>query len=91
MIKIPADVYDTSGFIITKVSSEKGIGFPIGNSNFYTQNYFTEIISKDLSAESQKFGVNSDGLLEMEKVKSGGVQNKQNPNKPGKLYMSGTV
>ena len=84
MIKIPADVYDTSGFIITKVSSEKGIGFPIGNSNFYTQNYFTEIISKDLSAESQKFGVNSDGLLEMEKVKSAvGVQNKQNPNKPG--------
>ncbi|WFB67364.1 hypothetical protein [Chryseobacterium sp. WX] len=84
MIKIPADVYDTSGFIITKVSSEKGIGFPIGNSNFYTQNYFIEIISKDLSAESQKFGVNSDGLLEMEKVKSAvGVQNTQNPDKPG--------
>ncbi|MDR6456956.1 putative chitinase [Chryseobacterium vietnamense] len=75
MIKIPADVYDTSGFIITKVSSEKGIGFPISNSNFYTQNYFIEIISTDLSAESQKFGVNSDGLMEMEKMKSAvGVQ-----------------
>ncbi|MCC3217594.1 hypothetical protein LIV57_20230 [Chryseobacterium sp. X308] len=84
MIKIPADIYDTSGFIITKVSSEKGIGFPIGNSNFYIQNYFLEIISKDLSAESQKFGVNSDGLMEVEKVKSAvGVQNTQNPDKPG--------
>ncbi|QRA42204.1 hypothetical protein [Chryseobacterium cucumeris] len=84
MIKIPADVYDTSGFIITKVSSEKGIGFPIGNLNSYTQNYFIEIISKDLSAESQKFGVNSDGLMEMEKVKSAVVvQNTQNPDKPG--------
>ncbi|WP_183037447.1 hypothetical protein [Chryseobacterium sp. AG363] len=84
MIKIPADVYDTSGFIITKVSSEKGIGFPIGNSNFYTQNYFIEIISKDLSAESQKFEVNSDGLMQVEKVKSAvGVQNTQNPDKPG--------
>ncbi|MCC3216153.1 peptidoglycan DD-metalloendopeptidase family protein [Chryseobacterium sp. X308] len=82
MIKIPADVYDTSGFIITKVSSEKGIGFPIGNLNSYTQNYFIEIISKDLSAESQKFGVNSDGLLEMEKVKSAvGVDKTQPSNK----------
>ncbi|WP_433628271.1 glycoside hydrolase family 19 protein [Chryseobacterium cucumeris] len=80
MIKIPADVYDTSGFIITKVSSEKGIGFPIGNSNFYTQNYFIEIISKDLSAESQKFGVNSEGLMQVEKVKSAvGVQKTQAP------------
>ncbi|MGX5686506.1 hypothetical protein ACWKWW_18295 [Chryseobacterium cucumeris] len=84
MIKIPADVYDTSGFIITKVSSEKGIGIPIGNLNSYTQNYFIEIISTDLSAESQKFGINSDGLMEMEKVKSAVVvQNTQNPDKPG--------
>ncbi|WP_330745554.1 peptidoglycan DD-metalloendopeptidase family protein [Chryseobacterium sp. CP-77] len=82
MIKIPADVYDTPGFIITKVSSEKEIGFPIGNSNFYTQNYFIEIISTDLSAESQKFGVNSDGLMEMEKVKSAvGVDKTQLSNK----------
>ncbi|MGG1923708.1 hypothetical protein AB1278_17980 [Chryseobacterium sp. NRRL B-14798] len=82
MIKIPADVYDTSGFIITKVSSEKGIGFPIGNLNSYTQNYFIEIISKDLSAESQKFGVNSDGLMEMEKVKSAVVVQKTQAPKP---------
>ncbi|RKE78062.1 peptidoglycan DD-metalloendopeptidase family protein [Chryseobacterium sp. AG363] len=82
MIKIPADVYDTSGFIITKVSSEKGIGIPIGNSDSGTQNYFIEIISKDLSAESQKFGVNSEGLMEMEKVKSPvGVDKTQPSNK----------
>ncbi|WP_137906152.1 peptidoglycan DD-metalloendopeptidase family protein [Chryseobacterium sp. 2VB] len=81
-IKIPADVCDTSGFIITKVSSEKGIGIPIGNLNSYTQNYFIEIISKDLSAESQKFGVNSEGLMEMEKVKSVvGVDKAQPSNK----------
>ncbi|WP_395972846.1 M23 family metallopeptidase [Chryseobacterium cucumeris] len=83
-IKIPADVCDTSGFVITKDIFGKGIDSPIGDPDSDTQNYFIEIISKDLSAESQKFGVNSEGLMQVEKVKSAaGVQNTQKPDKPG--------
>ncbi|MDH5034370.1 M23 family metallopeptidase [Chryseobacterium cucumeris] len=83
-IKIPADVCDTSGFVISKDIFEKGIDSPIGDPDSGTQNYFIEIISKDLSAESQKFGVNSEGLMQVEKVKSAaGVQNTQKPDKPG--------
>ncbi|MDW9381889.1 hypothetical protein [Chryseobacterium sp. JV558] len=79
-IKIPADVCDTSGFIITKAIFEKGIDSPIGDPDSDKQNYFIEIISKDLSAESQKFGVNSEGLMQVEKVKSAaGVQKTQDP------------
>ncbi|RKE77266.1 hypothetical protein [Chryseobacterium sp. AG363] len=79
-IKIPADVCDTSGFVISKDIFEKGIDSPIGDPDSDTQNFFIEIISKDLSAESQKFGVNSEGLMQVEKVKSAaGVQNTQNP------------
>ncbi|PWW30739.1 hypothetical protein [Chryseobacterium sp. AG844] len=81
MIKIPADICDTSGFVITKDIFEKGTGSATGGPDYYTQNYFIEIISKDLSAESQKFGVNSEGLMEMEKVKSVvGVQKQPEPN-----------
>ncbi|MGV2449369.1 UNVERIFIED_CONTAM: hypothetical protein POZ17_01020 [Ralstonia mannitolilytica] len=79
-IKIPADVCDTSGFVITKDIFGKGIDSPIGDPDSSTQNYFIEIISKDLSAESQKFGVNPEGLMQVEKVKSAaGVQNTQKP------------
>ncbi|GEM_PF-1942505 len=77
MIKIPADICDTSGFVITKAIFEKGTGSPIGGPDSYTQNYFIEIISKDLSAESQKCGVNSDSLLEVETVRSAVVVQKQ--------------
>ncbi|MGN7706440.1 M23 family metallopeptidase [Chryseobacterium sp. 22543] len=83
-IKITADIYDTSGFIITKAIFEKGIDSPIGDPDSDKQNYFIEIISKDLSAESQKFGVNSEGLMEVEKVKSAaGVQKTEKPEKQG--------
>ncbi|WP_343642262.1 hypothetical protein [Chryseobacterium sp.] len=79
-IKIPADVCDTSGFVITKDIFGKGIDSHIGDPDSSTQNYFIEIISKDLSAESQKFGVNPEGLMQVEKVKSAaGVQNTQKP------------
>ena len=79
-IKIPADICDTSGFVISKEVFEKGVDSPIGDPDSDKQNYFIEIISKDLSAESQKFGVNSEGLLEVEKVKSAaGVKNTQTP------------
>jgi hypothetical protein len=83
-IKIPADVCDTSGFVISKDIFEKGIDSPIGDPDADKQNYFIEIISKELSAESQKFGVNSEGLMEVEKVKSAaGVQKTEKPKKQG--------
>ena len=82
-IKIPADVCDTSGFVITKDIFGKGTDSPIGDPDSDTQNYFIEIISKDLSAESQKFGVNSEGLMKVEKVKSAaGVQKQPEPEAP---------
>lgn len=40
------------------------------DSDSVTQNYFIEVIPLDVSAKSQKFGVTSDGLMEVEKVKS---------------------
>ncbi|WP_426480430.1 hypothetical protein [Chryseobacterium sp. R2ACT005] len=80
-IKITADIHDTSGFIITKAIFEKGIDSPIGDPDSDKQNYFIEIISKELSAESQKFGVNSEGLMEVEKMKSAAGVQKQPKNK----------
>jgi len=81
-IKIIDDIYDSAGFIITKDIFAKGVDSPIGDPDSDKQNYFIEIISKDLSAESQKFGVNSEGLMEVEKVKSAaGVQKTQPHNK----------
>ncbi|CAM3057148.1 hypothetical protein DRF59_17330 [Chryseobacterium flavum] len=83
-IKIPADVCDTSGFVITKAIFDKGIDSPIGDPDSDKQHYFIEIISKDLSEESKKFGVDSDGLIEVEKLKSAaGVQNQPKPEKKG--------
>ncbi|WP_374464518.1 hypothetical protein [Chryseobacterium sp.] len=78
-IKIPADVCDTSGFVITKAIFEKGIDSPVGDPDSDKQNYFIEIISKDLSAESQKFGINPEGLVQVEKLKSAAVVQKQDP------------
>ncbi|WP_333597219.1 peptidoglycan DD-metalloendopeptidase family protein [Chryseobacterium flavum] len=83
-IKIPADVCDTSGFVITKAIFDKGIDSPIGDPDSDKQHYFIEIISKNLSEESKKFGVDSDGLIEVEKLKSAaGVQNQPEPEKKG--------
>lgn len=70
-IKIPADVCDTtSGFVITKGLFEKGIDLPVGDPDADRQHYFIEIISIDLAAESQRFGVDSNGLMEVENVRS---------------------
>jgi predicted chitinase len=81
-IKIPADICDTSGFVISKDIFAKGVDSPIGDPDADKQNYFIEIISKELSAESQKFGVNSEGLMEVEKVKSAVVVQKTQDPKP---------
>lgn len=84
-IKIPADLCDTMGFVITKDIFKKGVDSFIPNDpDQKTQNYFIEIISKDLAAESKKFGVSSEGLLTVENPLSpSGVQNTPKPNKPG--------
>lgn len=73
-IKIPADVCDTtSGFTITKGVFDKGKDISIGDPDAHEQNYFIEIISIDLSAESKRFGVDSDGVMEVENVRSPAV------------------
>ncbi|WP_228422290.1 glycosyl hydrolase 108 family protein [Chryseobacterium aurantiacum] len=81
-IKIPADLCDTMGFVITKDIFKKGVDSFIPNDpDQKTQNYFIEIISKDLAAESKKFGVSSEGLLTVENPLSpSGVQNTPAPN-----------
>lgn len=73
IIKITADIHDTSGFVITEDLFKKGIDSPIGDPDSNKQNYFIEIITKDLSAESIKFGIHSEGLMRMENVRSPAV------------------
>lgn len=80
-IKIPADVCDTtSGFLITKRLFEKGIDLPMGDPDADRQHYFIEIISIDLAAESQRFGVDSKGLMEVERVRSPAMVKEEKPN-----------
>jgi len=73
IIKITADIHDTSGFVITEDLFKKGIDSPIGDPDSNKQNYFIEIITKDLSAESIKFGIHSEGLMRVENVRSPAV------------------
>lgn len=83
-VKIAADIYDSASFTITKDVFKKGIDSLIPNDpDEKKQNYFIEIISKDLSAESKKFGVDSEGLLTVESPLSpSGVQNTPKPEAP---------
>lgn len=72
-IKITADLYDSSGFIITKGIFDKGTDLPFGDPDADSQHYLIEIITLDIGAESVKFGVHSEGLMEVENVKSPAV------------------
>ena len=72
-IKITADLYDSSGLIITKGIFDKGTDLPFGDPDADSQHYFIEIITLDIGAESVKFGVHSEGLMEVENVKSPAV------------------
>jgi hypothetical protein len=63
-IKIDAELFGKGYGTNTSV-----FGTPI-DSDSVKQNYFIEVIPLDISAESKKFGVDSDGLTEVEKVKS---------------------
>ncbi|MDR2238213.1 MAG: glycoside hydrolase family 19 protein [Chryseobacterium sp.] len=79
VFKIPGDLCDTlPPFHITESAFKKGISFLPQDPDAKSQNYFIEIISKDLAAQSQKFGLTSEGLLEVEKVRSAtGVEKMQ--------------
>ena len=86
-IKVVSDLILTGGFVINKNIFDKGIDFGSVDSDSEKQNYFLEIIPLDISAESQKFGVNADGLMEVEKVKSpaavGKTKQDKKDHKPG--------
>lgn len=69
-IRVDHDAIVTSGFTLTDAIFSKGASGVWGDSDNGNQNYFIEVIVLDVSAESKKFGVDSDGLLEVEKLKS---------------------
>ncbi|MDR3025161.1 hypothetical protein [Chryseobacterium sp.] len=68
-LEVKGNVITTGGFTITEKMFEKGAD--IGDSE--SQNYFIEVLPLDVSAYSKRFGVSSDGLMEVEKVKSTAV------------------
>uniref|UniRef100_A0AAU6WUE6 Uncharacterized protein n=1 Tax=Chryseobacterium endophyticum TaxID=1854762 RepID=A0AAU6WUE6_9FLAO len=74
-IKVVSDLILTGGFTISQRIFSKGIDFGSMDSDSGKQNYFLEVIPIDISAESQKFGVSSDGLMEVENVKSPTIVN----------------
>ncbi|MGU3373832.1 peptidoglycan DD-metalloendopeptidase family protein [Chryseobacterium sp. M5A1_1a] len=81
--KVPGDLCDTTPVHITEALFKKGISILPNDPDAKKQNYFIEIISKELAAESQKFGVDSEGLLTVESPLSpSGVQNTPKPEAP---------
>lgn len=79
-IKIEGDVITTGGFTITDRIFKKGIDSDIkifgkGDPDLDKQNYFLEIIVKDLTAESKKFGLDDGPGQMMEVVRSAAVVN----------------
>ena len=65
----PAIKIDAAVFGKGYATSTTIFGTPIDGDSV-KQNYFIEVIPLDVAAESKKFGVDSDGLMEVEKVKS---------------------
>lgn len=77
-IKIEGDVITTGGFTITDRIFKKGIDSDIkifgnGDPDLDKQNYFLEIIVKDSTAESKKFGIDDKAGQPMEVVRSASV------------------
>lgn len=77
-IRVDNDAIVTNGFTLTNDIFSKGTSGVWGDSDNEKQNYFIEVIPLDVSAESKKFGVNSDGLMEVEKAKSPAIVKKTN-------------
>lgn len=82
-IRVEHDAIITGGFTLTNDIFSKGTSGVWGDSDNEKQNYFIEVIALDVSGESKKFGVTSDGLMEVEKVKSPAVVNKNNTETKG--------
>jgi len=76
-IRVDHDAIVTGGFTLTDGIFSKGSSGVWGDSDNDKQNYFIEVILLDASAESKKFGVDSGGLMEVEKLKSPAVVNKE--------------
>lgn len=76
-IRIDHDAIVTGGFTLSDGIFSKGSSGVWGDSDNDKQNYFIEVILLDASAESKKFGVDSGGLMEVEKLKSPAVVNKE--------------
>ena len=77
-IRVDYDSIVTSGFTLTNNVFSKGMSGVWGDSDNEKQNYFIEVIRLEISGESKKFGVDSDGLMEVEKLKSPAVVDKNN-------------
>ncbi|GAA5084098.1 hypothetical protein GCM10023210_03500 [Chryseobacterium ginsengisoli] len=74
-IKLGYDLADMPEINITKEMFNKGIDL-WGDPDKDSQNYFIEVLPLDVSAYSKKFGVSSDGLMKVEKVKSAAMVKK---------------
>jgi predicted chitinase len=85
-IKLSYDLADMPEITITKEMFENGIDV-WGDPDKESQNYFIEVLPLDVSAYSKRFGVDSDGLMEVETVKSVAVVNEvkveKKDHKPG--------
>lgn len=68
-LEVKEDTITTGGFKITPDIFKEGAD--VGDSE--KQNYFIEVLPLDVSAYSKRFGVSSDGLMEVEKTKSAAV------------------
>jgi hypothetical protein len=75
-IEVKGDTITTSAIKIDNIKFDKGyatkatvFGTPI-DTDSVSQNYLIEVIPLDVSAASKKFGVDADGLMKVEQVKS---------------------
>ena len=86
-IKLSSDLVDTPAITITQTMFKKGIDL-WGDPDKNFQNYFIEVLPLDVSAYSKKFGVDSDGLMEVEKVTSAAIvkEKKQESGKKGECF-----
>ena len=79
-IKLGYDLADMPEINITKEMFNKGIDL-WGDPDKDSQNYFIEVLPLDVSAYSKRFGVSSDGLMKVEKIKSAAVVSNPKQNK----------
>lgn len=82
-IRVDHDAIVTTGFTLTDNIFSKGTSGIWGDSDNDKQNYFIEVVVLDVSAQSKKFGVDSNGLMTVEKLKSPAVIEKKDTKEAG--------